>query len=597
MLFSKGLTSYLAMFLWAATPITSSYAQEFKIDYKTLTNYYLTVSGGLIQPNSKPIFESRDHTPLSFNQDDLTFTVNPIKGIITPNIVISPESTQSLFSYDHEAFTLRNGGSDFTDAKLNYFKQLKFDVETQHFQRLYHHLTDWKSLIHPPVRNVGVTAEEQDRFFHTDHSVPADSPMLTADFNRQIDEISQTELTRGNKTRLLINGESYKEKLARVKTAKKSIYVMVMSFASDPTSYALIDALIEKQQQGVEVQVILEKLWTTTVFRTTMKRFIEGGVKLLLADDMYHLRKKKRTLFHNKVWIFDDQTAIVGGQNIVNSSNNSTGFNHWNKDIDALIEGPMVTDIISEFTTLKTNLYPEWFSNPDSATDGVCRFVIQGTQKNNRILANTYSRFFRAARNELFLTSQHVEYDLDEINENAEEQDPATQMFQSLYESGSNGVNINLLTNGIDGGFAEIGQNIAMGRKDPKREVRRQEILANHVSRGKEPITLLGRLSRYLGLKSTKKFRKYLDDGINQTGFSAWMHFQYVHAKTVLIDNFMTSVGSFNFEPFSAEHSHESAIFCYDRQLSAEMKTDYIRDIVNSTPVLPISSDDSSEHN
>jgi phosphatidylserine/phosphatidylglycerophosphate/cardiolipin synthase-like enzyme len=638
--------SFLILFMMGSS-ISVTHAQdnpfdsdtEFKIDFKTLAQYYLTVSDGLIQPNPDAYFETRDHTPLSFNHEDLTFTVNPLKNIITPNIVMSPESVQSLFKFDTLTFTKKMGGSDFVDAKVNYFKSLNFDPKTQRFQRLYHHLTDWKSLIHPPVRDVGNTPEEQDQFFHTDHRIPHDSSMLTADFNRKIDAISDSELTRGNKTKLLINGDSYLEKLNQVKNAKKSIYVMVMSFASDPSSFALIDALVEKQKQGVEVQVILEKLWTTTVFRNTMQRFIDGGVKLLLADDMFHLRKSKRTLFHNKIWIFDDQTVIVGGQNIVNSSNNSTGFNHWNKDIDVRIEGPMVTDIISEFTTLKErydeptcrrktrkfnldqgrstedlkemvsqrkqleteqghrgkNLYDQWFLNQETATDGVCRFVIQGTQKNNFILANTYSEFFRFARNELFLTSQHVNYDIDEMDDGDEENDdPATMMFQSIYDSASNGVNVNLLTNGIDGGFAEIGQNIAMGRRDPKREVRRQQILASHIARGKEPITLLGRLSRYLGLKSTQKFRKYLDNGIAHPGFNAWMHFQYVHSKTVLIDNVLSSIGSFNFEPFSAEHSHESAIFCYDRQLAADLKTDYVRDIVNSTPVLPLTSDDPS---
>ena len=70
--------------------------------------------------------------------------------------------------------------------------------------------------------------------------------------------------------------------------------------------------------------------------------------------------------------------------------------------------------------------------------------------------------------------------------------------------------------------------------------------------------------------------------------FTAWMHFQYVHSKTMLIDNIMASVGSFNFEPYSAEKSHESTVLCYDQRLAQELKADNIRDIVNSTPVFPL---------
>jgi phosphatidylserine/phosphatidylglycerophosphate/cardiolipin synthase-like enzyme len=620
--------------------------ENFSINFETLARYYFWASEGIIRPNPTPVFTSRDRSELYLTTDMLTFQVDTTKLTITPDLPISPESAQSLFIQDDEAYTRRLGGEDFVDAKLKFFKGLGFNEKIQRYQRTMFMMSDWKSLIHPPVRNVGTTTEEQDRYFRTMHTIPQNSSMLNADWNRKIDEISQSELTRGNHTKILLNGDSYREKLARVRAAKKSIYVMVMSFASDPSSFLLIDELIAKAQQGVEVQVVLEKLWTVTVFRNTMKRFTDGGVKLLLANDMFHLFGKRRTLFHNKVWIFDDETAIVGGQNIVNSSNNSTGFNHWNKDIDVMVEGPMVTDILDEFTTLKDrydvprsarkvarfNLdqgrtteelrktiaerrqkerhaglrgnenYGQWFSNEDSASDGVCRFVIQGPQKNNLILSKTYSEFFRAAKRELFLTSQHIEYDEDEIDDQDESNDsPTSTMFQSLYDAAANGARVDLVANGIDGGFAEIGQNIAMGRKGQDREARRQIRQARQTARGKNPQSFLKRLSTFLGLRGAKKFKVYLDDAVSRPGVNAWMHFQYVHSKTVLIDNIMASIGSFNFEPFSSEHSHESAIFCYDRQLARDLKTDYIRDIVNSTPVIPeasdLLSDDSTEQN
>jgi phosphatidylserine/phosphatidylglycerophosphate/cardiolipin synthase-like enzyme len=616
--------------------------EKFNVDFKTLADYYSFASNGLIKPNPDRFFESTNHTSLNISLDSLTFQVNTTKMSITPNLPISPESAQSLFIQDDTEFTRRNGGLDFVESKVNSFKQLTFNEETQRYERTMFLLSDWKSLIHPPVRNIGTTQEQQDSYFRTSHEIRADSNILKADWNRKIDTLSESELTRGNQLKILVNGDSFKEKMAQVKAAKKSIYVMVMSFASDPSSFELIDALVEKSKQGVEVQVILEKLWTVTVFRKTMERFTQGGVKLLLANDMFSLSKKKRTLFHNKVWIFDDETAIIGGQNIVNSSNNSTGFNHWNKDTDVLIHGPMVTDILDEFTTIKdrydvprserktarfnldqgrtveqlnalisqrkeqeklagtrgTDRYENWFSSVETGTEGVCRYVIQGPQKSNTILSKTYSEYFRAAKRELFLTSQHIEYDQDEVEDGFQEEDEeTTRMFSALFDSADNGVEVNLVANGIDGGFAEIGQNIAMGNKNPRRERRRQRRYARQIARGEEPSSFLSRMSVWLGLRGARKYKRYLDDSITHANFNAWMHFQYVHSKTVLIDNTMASIGSFNFEPYSAEHSHESAIFCNDRQLVRDLKSDYIRDIVNSTPVLVDSSDDSTEQN
>ena len=613
---------------------------KFEIDYDTLSKYYQFVAGGLLQTNFAPTLEAKDHSPLSLSEGQLTFKVNLETMTITPKQEMSPESAQSLFNFDPQLFISQNNGKDLADAQINFFRKRDFDETSQRYERTYLHLSDWKSLIHPPIKNVGKTPEEQDLYFRSSHQIPADSKMLTSEFNQKIDSISDSELTRGNQMKLLVNGESFKEKMAQVKAAKKSIYVGVMSFASDPTSFALIDALVEKAKEGVEVQVMLEKLWTVTVFRNTMKRFTDGGVKLVLADDMMTLNKKKRTLFHNKVWIFDDETAIVGGQNIVNSSNSSSGFNHWNKDTDVRIQGPMVTDIMNEYTTLterydtdserkinRFNLnqgrtieqlrsviadkkskesaaglrgkekYANWFSTPETATQGVCRYVIQGAQKENTILANTYSEYFRAAKNELFLTSQHIEYDQDEIDGELENQSEASKMFQALFDTSRSGVRVDLLANGIDGGFAEIGQNISKGRDNPRREAKRLRHFERQIARGKEPSTFMSRMSTWLGLKGAKKFKSFLDDAISYANFNAWMHFQYIHSKTVLIDNIMASVGSFNFEPYSADHSHESAVICYDRQLTTDLKTDMIRDIVNSTPVLPEMSDNSTAQN
>ncbi len=602
--------------------------RKYMVDYASLVQYYQDQTQGLIQPNLFPSLKLKGSEQLqadfAFNLTNLKFKVNLDKMTITPDVPLDPESAQSLFNFSPEAYRLKYQGRDFVDAKVKYYSGLRYDDETQHYERPVALLSDWKSLNHPPVRSVGDTTEELDSFYRTHHEIDPSSKMLTAEFNHKMDELTQSELTRGNKATLLVNMDSYHEKLKRVKAAKKSIYVGVMSFASDPTSFHMIDALEAKVKEGVEVQVMLEKLWTVTAFRKTMKRFENSGIKLLLADDMYHLRGKKRQLYHNKVWIFDDEVAIVGGQNIVNSANSSTGFNHWNKDTDVLIEGPLATDVLSEYTTLierydfagrtgrsiaelrnvvaskkaqeraqglrGTENYNQWFSDVNTATNGTCRFVIQGPQNDKHMLSKAYTEFFKQAKKELFFTSQHIEYDINGVDEDQEIHVSAgwtEKMYHALFGAAKRGARIDLLANGIDGGFAEIGQNIAKGRDNPKREARRQKRFEKQIAKGEEPSTFMQRLSTKLGLKSTKKFMIYLDDVITRSNFNAWMHFQYIHTKAVLVDNVMSSIGSFNFEPYSADSSQESAVFCFDQSLNHQLKKDLIRDIVNSTPVLP----------
>jgi phosphatidylserine/phosphatidylglycerophosphate/cardiolipin synthase-like enzyme len=599
--------------------------RKFEIDYSTLVQYYNYSGQGILteQSNLKSILD-KSYKLKGIQKDELRFKVNLDKMTITPTAKIAPESMQALFKFDIDRFIEASGEKDFVTAKYEYFKNLKFDEETQLYERNYLHLSDWKSLIHPPVTDVSDT----DKFFQDSKDIPLDSEMLTDSFNQEMDQLTKTELTTGNKLKLLVNNISFKEKLKQIKAAKKSILVGVMSFASDPTAVEVIDALIEKSKEGVDVQIMLEKLWTVLFFRNTMDRITAGGIKLILANDMYHqLNPEKKGLFHNKIWVFDEKLAIVGGQNVVNSANSSTGFNHWNKDTDVLIEGPMVTDVLAEYVVLKRrydtpknkrkterlNLdqgktaeyyeaivnakkaeerrmklrgaenYTEWFSTLENASAGVCRFIIQGPQKDKHALSKAYTRYFQAAKDHIYFTSQHIEYDMSLPTENKSWE---TEIFKALFKAGEKGVRVDLLANGIDGGFAEIGQNIALGTKKEKREKKLARKFARQTRRGKDPGTFMSKLSVKLGLKSAIKFGVYLKDAVKKPNFNAWMHFQYIHSKTALVDNIMASIGSFNFEPYSAEKSHESAVFCFDQGLAQDLKMDNIRDIVNSTPVL-----------
>jgi phosphatidylserine/phosphatidylglycerophosphate/cardiolipin synthase-like enzyme len=599
---------------------------KFKIDYQTLVEYYKFAAGALLAPNESGPLLMKDKSYAKTPKEDLKFEVNLKKMNITPIIAIDPETAQDLFKFDIDAYMSEHEGQDFVTAKKNAFKKLAFDKETQKFDRDYLHMSDWKSLIHPPVKNLG---GDLDRFYKDSHEIPTDSKMLTAEFNRDLDAASSSELTSGNKLKLLVNGLSFQEKLRQVRAAKKSILVGVMSFAGDPSAFEMVDLLIEKKKEGLDVQVMLEKLWTSAFFRKTLNKINAGGIKLMMANDMYKLKEENKGLFHNKIWIFDEEVAIVGGQNIVNSANNSTGFNHWNKDTDVLIHGPMVTDILKEFNLLKKrydkrlfdrknkqfNLdtgrtaeeydaivagkmaderakglrgqdnYEKWFANRETATNGACRFVIQGPQKDKNAISKAYVKVIDAAQDHIYFVSQHIEYDttLPEGHTSWE-----TNIYKSLFGRGDSGVRIDLLANGIDGGFAEIGQNITAGKKSQHRLDKLARKFARQEKRGEEPGTFMSRLSAKLGLKSTKKFGVYLDKVAQEDNFTAWMHFQYVHSKTLLIDNIMASVGSFNFEPYSAEKSHESTVLCYDQSLASELKTDNIRDIVNSTPVFPL---------
>lgn len=596
----------LAMGLMPLGLMATQDANFVELSYAEIERYLAESSSHLIGPSLQREFIREDGKKVA--REDLRFRMNKKRKHFEA-LGLSADAAQKLFVYDVDGFIRGQNAADFSSAKKSYFQNRHFNKKEQSYSREYSHLFDWKSLPHPPIRDVS----ELSKFHPLPKTSIKDSSLLSVEFNMEMDQLTGSELTSGNTTKLLVNNNAYFEKLRLIEEAKTSILAAVMVIAQDQTSMRLLEALIQRANAGVDVTLMLDKVLMKALFKKTLRKIKGSKVKLILVDDFIKFKKSQRLIFHNKIWIFDSNSAIVGGQNILNSSNSSTGFNHWNKDSDIALSGPVVTDVLREYLHLLDRYYPEhlqlhhyktllkrrlederqsgkrgnthyssWLQE-SSALKGNCRFVIQGPQRDRFALSKAYERYFRQAQKYIILTSQHIEY------KNSSGGNPpwAAKIFKTLYQKGEEGVKIDLIANGIDGGFAEMGQNIVDGDRSPRRQARLDRRFERQLQRDKEPSTLLSRLSEDLSRWSTKSYAPYLDEASRVKNMSVWMHFQYIHSKTVLVDDVMASVGSFNFEPWSAERSHESAVFCFDENLIKELKADNIRDIVNSTPVFP----------
>jgi phosphatidylserine/phosphatidylglycerophosphate/cardiolipin synthase-like enzyme len=102
----------------------------------------------------------------------------------------------------------------------------------------------------------------------------------------------------------------------------------------------------------VHIVLLVEKVWTKIMMKQGLREFPKNNITVIYADDLLNYDERERALFHNKFWVFDDDIAILGGQNILDSENISTGFNHQSRDTDLLVQGPAVTDISKSFFLL-----------------------------------------------------------------------------------------------------------------------------------------------------------------------------------------------------------------------------------------------------
>lgn len=538
---------------------------------------------------------------------DLSFRVDSFEKSFQSTTVQSPDALDKQFQFDIAGFTASMRQPDFLRAKISYYQTLPFNRTLQTYARNYLYPEDWMDLFFPPQHSLTLSNQQYDERFVDRAQLPKDSNYFSADWHKRVDALSNTGLTFGNELEVLSNGLSHDKKLELIKRAHKSIYIGVMSFGCDPNSSELLNALAERVSAGVDVRLMMEGLWTTIAFEGCMKKMKEAGIEVILANDMLKFGNQQG-LFHNKIWIFDENEGILGGENIVDADGASTGFNHHNRDVDVHVKGPAVTEMMQAYINLYDRYvhtskqkrkfrgldelraatasrfaaetsarqrgqenYESILSSPDTRTKGVCRFVIQGPQGDgNRFrVGQVYTEYVKAAKQSLYMTSRKVDFQEGNVK------NPTwnTQFWNAVQERAKQGVQVDVMSTGIDSESGEVGTYIRR--------------LADTWQNAGHPADaeFLRNLATLVGLSPATKGRHALQVlGRNPT-VRPWSFFQYYHGKTVTFDRTALAIGSYNLEHYSAEHSHESALICQDERELEQQDPILLRDLVNSVPV------------
>jgi phosphatidylserine/phosphatidylglycerophosphate/cardiolipin synthase-like enzyme len=304
------------------------------------------------------------------------------------------------------------------------------------------------------------------------------------------------------------------------------------------------------------------------------------------------------TFFHAKFWIKDGEEVIVGGQNIIKFENNSTGYNNLNRDTDLLIKGPATTDFLEAYLnlweqhrdqrngTLQTmndelaetkkneriarlrgaEHYNEVFSHPESRMNGVCRSLVQKAYHRNLSIASVLEHHIAHARHSIVMTSPEIKFQPGDRTRR-------DRFFSTLKDSAKKGVQIEFVSNGVDGGN---GEYTAALRGELEWAVESGHRFAtriwNHIL-NREPSN------------NARDHRHYLND-LRHHGVRTWTHFNYIHAKQAYFDRIATSISSLNLDTPSIERNDEAGAICMDQSLSQAMETQLTLDLVNSVPVM-----------
>ena len=357
--------------------------------------------------------------------------------------------------------------------------------------------------------------------------------------------LSDSPLTAGNKVALLQDGpNTYRAMLAAIGAARDHVNMETYILEDDETGRRFADALIDKQRQGVQVNLIHDSVGTLGTSAEFFKRLTDAGIRVLEFNPVNPLTAKAgwdvNQRDHRKLLITDGKTVILGGINIssVYSGGSSSRGNRaterdgqlpW-RDVDLQIDGP----VVAEFQRL---------------------FIETWTKQQGEPLAPR--RYFPP------LAAQGKEV-VHAIGSAPDE--PYSRIYATLISA-------------IDSAESDIALTNAYFVPDP-------QLLASlkgAVARGVDVKLLLpGRTDSALVFNAGRSYyTELLESGVKIYERNNAL----LHAKTAVIDGVWSTVGSTNLDWRSFLHNQEVNAVVLGAEFGQRMRAAFEADLAESTPI------------
>lgn len=392
---------------------------------------------------------------------------------------------------------------------------------------------------------------------------PAEPLVISTSRGRQaFAAVLPQPVVAGNRLEPLEDGQrSFDVWLKTIAAAEQQINIQTYFLEGDGLSALLIELLKRKAQCGVEVNLLLcrySQLGKAPIMPLALKN---SGINVIMAGDigfprepgspaLLWIRKmhddyrilselpreaalldwtedRDGTMIdfalHEKMLIVDGRTAIVGGRNI------SDSYFWWWRDLDLLVEGPLVRQIQANFKQNwldfkgKPLLAPETRQAYPAFKPGQnARLVCSSPWKDEYYNLEMLCTALNLARDHAYLSSQYLAL--------------PPRLSQALTAAAARGVDVRILTNS-----QETGQEVA-------------HALCHYVSLNyyRELLNSGVRIYEYHGPVTRQRFRPYY------------------HAKQFMVDGCWLAIGSFNLSIRSSYLESELMVAIDDRKLALE---------------------------
>ena len=360
-----------------------------------------------------------------------------------------------------------------------------------------------------------------------------------------IESVSGSPLTIGNKVTLLIDGPAtYAAMFKAMESARDHINIETYIIEDDETGRRFSDLMLKKQAEGVQVNLIYDSRGSIGTPAPFFQRMRDAGIQVLAFNPVNPLKARKSWSVahpdHRKILIVDGKIVFTGGINISSVYSSSPSGRRrrsggkpakgspipW-RDTDVQIEGPVVAEFQKLFLeTWELQKGPklsgrDYFPDLKPAGNALVRAVASSPGESNRLTFVLYVTAITFSERSLHVTNAYFV--------------PDDQTMNALRDAAARGVDVKI------------------------------------VLPGNTDVSLVLSAGRYYYselLKSGVKLYERRD--------------ALLHAKTAVIDNVWSTVGSTNMDFWSFSSNDEVNAVVLSKEFAAEMEKMFAADIAAS---------------
>lgn len=343
---------------------------------------------------------------------------------------------------------------------------------------------------------------------------------------------SDSVLTQDNHVQLYDDGaKKFEALLEDIEHAKDHIHIQYYIFKLDNLGKRIYNALLKKAQQGVKVRVLYDEMGSRGVKKRYFKALLElgGEVEVFFPSILPLINPRLNFRNHRKIVIIDGRIGYIGGFNVGDEYLGlNKRFGYW-RDTHLRIEGssvhPLQTRFLLDWNQASDNniIYSErYFPAIPKKGDIAMQIVSSGPDTEFPAIKNGYLKLLMEAKRYIYIQTPYFI--------------PDSSFLNAIEIASLSGIDVRIMI--------------------PNKP--------DHMFVYWATYSYVGQL-----LRAGAKIYIY------EKGF--------IHAKSIVIDDEASTVGTANIDVRSFSLNFEVNAFIYDRTLSHELAELFEKDILDCT--------------